>query len=124
MRTRLVVTWLWASSSLMMGAGNLAAQSTAPAGGSAQADPTDLALVGNRFPPLKWAQMNEQQKTMMRHVLDGPIDLSPHLSGLPHALTRPQRPCLRLRQTGPFATGDHRPVCRRTLAFPGSASPV
>ncbi|HSC15375.1 MAG TPA: carboxymuconolactone decarboxylase family protein [Gammaproteobacteria bacterium] len=72
MRTRLVVTWLWAASSLLIGAGNLAAQSTAPAGGAAQADPTDLALVGNRFPPLKWAQMNEQQKTMMRHVLDGP----------------------------------------------------
>src|SRR5688572_4593180 len=71
MRTRLVVTWLWASS-LLIGAGYLAAQSTAPAGGAAQADPTDLALVGNRFPPLKWAQMNEQQKTMMRHVLDGP----------------------------------------------------
>jgi 4-carboxymuconolactone decarboxylase len=70
MRTRLVVTWLWASSSLVIGAGDLAAQSTAS--GAAQADPTDLALVGNRFPPLKWEQMNEQQKTMMRHVLDGP----------------------------------------------------
>ena len=72
MRTRLVVTWLWASSSLLIGAGNLAAQSTAPAGGAAQTDPADLALVGNRFPPLRWAQMNDQQKTMMRHVLDGP----------------------------------------------------
>ena len=72
MRTRLVVTWLWASSSLLIGAGNLAAQSTASAGGAAQADPTDLALVGNRFPPLKWSQLNEQQRTMMRHVLDGP----------------------------------------------------
>ena len=71
MRTRLVVTWLWASS-LLLGAGSLAAQSTAPAGGAARADPTELALVGNRFPPLTWAQMNEQQKTMMRHVLDGP----------------------------------------------------
>jgi 4-carboxymuconolactone decarboxylase len=72
MRTRLVVTWLWASSSLLMGAGELAAQSTASAGTSAQADPTNLELVGNRFPPLKWSQLNEQQKTMMRHVLDGP----------------------------------------------------
>jgi 4-carboxymuconolactone decarboxylase len=57
---------------LLVGAGNLAAQSTASSGGAAQADPTDLALVGNRFAPLKWAQLNEQQKTMMRHVLDGP----------------------------------------------------
>ena len=73
MRTRLVVPWLWASSSLLMGAGELAAQSTAPAAGAAvQADPTNLELVGNRFPPLKWSQLNEQQKTMMRHVLDGP----------------------------------------------------
>ena len=71
MRTRLVATWLWASIFLLM-AGNLAAQSTAGSGGAAQAEPTDLALVGNRFPPLKWEQMNEQQKTMMRHVLDGP----------------------------------------------------
>lgn len=70
MRARLVVTWLWASSSLLM-AGGLAAQSTASAG-AAPADPTNLELVGNRFPPLKWAQLNEQQKTMMRHVLDGP----------------------------------------------------
>jgi len=54
MRTRLVVTWLWASSSLM-GAGELAAQSTASAGAAAQADPTNLELVGNRFPPLKWS---------------------------------------------------------------------
>jgi 4-carboxymuconolactone decarboxylase len=72
MRTRLVVTWLWASSSLLIGAGDLAAQSTAPAGAAPQADPTNLELVGNRFPPLKWSQLNEQQKTMMRHVLDGP----------------------------------------------------
>jgi len=73
MRTRLVVTWLWASGSLLMGAGEVAAQSTGPAAGAAaQADPTNLELVGNRFPPLKWSQLNEQQKTMMRHVLDGP----------------------------------------------------
>ena len=70
MHTRLVVTWLWASSFLL--AGDLAAQSTASAGAAAQADPTNLALVGNRFPALKWAELDEQQKTMMRHVLDGP----------------------------------------------------
>ena len=29
-------------------------------------------LVGNRFPPLTWADMNEAQRTMTRHVLDGP----------------------------------------------------
>jgi 4-carboxymuconolactone decarboxylase len=71
MRTRLVVTWLCGLGSLLMGVGELAAQSTAPAG-AAPPDPTNLELVGNRFPPLKWAQMNEQQKTMMRHVHDGP----------------------------------------------------
>src|SRR5262245_5743362 len=71
MRIRLVVTWLCALAAMLMGVADLAAQSTAPTG-AAPADPTDLALVGNRFPPLKWAQMNEQQKTMMRHVLDGP----------------------------------------------------
>jgi 4-carboxymuconolactone decarboxylase len=72
MRTRLVVTWLCGLGSLFIGGGNLAAQSTAASGGAAQADPTNLALVGNRFPPLKWSQLDEQQKTMMRHVLDGP----------------------------------------------------
>ena len=56
---------------MLMGIADLAAQTTASSG-AASADPTDLALVGNRFPPLKWAQMSEQQKTMMRHVLDGP----------------------------------------------------
>src|SRR5687768_2497578 len=71
MHTRLVVTWLCGLGSLLIGAGDLAAQSTASAGVAA-ADPTNLALVGNRFPPLTWAELNEQQKTMMRHVLDGP----------------------------------------------------
>ncbi len=71
MRIRLVVTWLCALGAMLMGVADLAAQSTAPTG-AAPPDPTDLALVGNRFPPLKWAQMSEQQKTMMRHVLDGP----------------------------------------------------
>jgi len=71
MRIRLVVTWLCALGAILMGVADLAAQSTASTG-AARPDPTDLALVGNRFPPLKWAQMSEQQKTMMRHVLDGP----------------------------------------------------
>jgi 4-carboxymuconolactone decarboxylase len=71
MGARLVVTWLCGLGALLI-AGNLASQSTAASGGAVQADPTDLALVGNRFPPLKWEHMNEQQKTMMRHVLDGP----------------------------------------------------
>lgn len=71
MRIRLVVTWLCALGAMLMGVADLAAQSTASTG-AAPPDPTNLALVGNRFPPLKWAQMTEQQKTMMRHVLDGP----------------------------------------------------
>jgi 4-carboxymuconolactone decarboxylase len=32
----------------------------------------DPKLVGNRFAPLQWSQMTEEQKTMTRHVLDGP----------------------------------------------------
>ena len=72
MRSRLVVTWLCGLGCLLVGATDLAAQSTAPSATAAQADPTDLKLVGNRFPPLTWAQLTEQQKTMMRHVLDGP----------------------------------------------------
>jgi hypothetical protein len=55
---------------MSMGIADLAAQSTASSG-AAPPDPADVALVGNRFPPLKWAEMSEQQKTMMRHVLDG-----------------------------------------------------
>ena len=72
MRFRVVVTWLCALAAMLMGIADLAAQTTAPSGTAAPADPTDLTLVGNRFPPLKWAEMSEQQKTMMRHVLDGP----------------------------------------------------
>src|SRR5262245_8979507 len=71
MRIRVAVTWLCALAGMQMGVADLAAQTTASSG-AAPADPTDLALVGNRFPPLTWAQMTEQQKTMMRHVLDGP----------------------------------------------------
>jgi 4-carboxymuconolactone decarboxylase len=44
----------------------LAAQSVAPAGD------LDPKLVGNRFSPLQWSEMSEAQKTMTRHVLDGP----------------------------------------------------
>jgi 4-carboxymuconolactone decarboxylase len=44
----------------------LAAAQTAPAGD------LDFKLVGNRFAPLTWSEMSEAQKTMMRHVLDGP----------------------------------------------------
>jgi 4-carboxymuconolactone decarboxylase len=63
MRTRRVVTWLCA----LISAANLAAQSsTAPAGD------LDPKLVGNRFAPLTWREMTEAQKTMTRHVLDGP----------------------------------------------------
>ena len=72
MRIRVALTWLCALAGMLMGIADLAAQTTAPRGTAAPADPTDLALVGNRFPPLKWSQMTEEQKTMMRHVLDGP----------------------------------------------------
>jgi 4-carboxymuconolactone decarboxylase len=65
MRSRLVVTWL-CSLSLVGPAAQLAAQSAAPAGD------LDPKLVGNRFSPLTWSQMTEAQKTMTRHVLDGP----------------------------------------------------
>jgi len=65
MRSRLVVTWLCSLGFSLAGA-QLAAQSAAPAGN------LDPKLVGNRFPPLTWAQMSDAQKTMTRHVLDGP----------------------------------------------------
>jgi 4-carboxymuconolactone decarboxylase len=51
---------------LCISAANLAAQ------GSAQTGDLDPKLVGNRFAPLTWPQMSEAQKTMTRHVLDGP----------------------------------------------------
>jgi 4-carboxymuconolactone decarboxylase len=50
----------------LAGAAPLAAQTAPPAGD------LDPKLVGNRFAPLQWSQMSEAQKTMMRHVLDGP----------------------------------------------------
>lgn len=63
MRTRLVVTWL-CSLSFAVPAVQVSAQSAAP-----ELDPK---LVGGRFAPLQWSQMSEAQKTMTRHVLDGP----------------------------------------------------
>ena len=65
MRSRLVVTWLCSLGFSLPGA-QLAAQSGAPA---AELDPK---LAGNRFSPLTWSEMSEAQKTMTRHVLDGP----------------------------------------------------
>lgn len=52
----------------------LAAQAPGSAGAAPRALPAELdpQLVGNRFAPLKWSEMSELQKTMARHVLDGP----------------------------------------------------
>ena len=70
MRTALAFTWLWP----LIAAAPLAAQSTAPVEPAAGASVGALEpkLVGNRFPPLQWAEMSEAQQTMARHVLDGP----------------------------------------------------
>jgi 4-carboxymuconolactone decarboxylase len=51
---------------LGLGSQLAAAQSVAPPGD------LDPKLVGTRFSPLTWPQMTEAQKTMTRHVLDGP----------------------------------------------------
>ena len=55
---------------------DLAAQTAPAGGGSAPAielpETLDPKLVGNRFRPLQWSEMTEAQKTMTRHVLDGP----------------------------------------------------
>jgi 4-carboxymuconolactone decarboxylase len=57
----------------LLGTTVAAAQSTAPAPGTiAVPENPELRLAGNRFAPLEWARMSEAQKTMMRHVLDGP----------------------------------------------------
>ena len=74
MRSRLVVTWLCGLGSLLVGVADLAAQSTASsAAGRAGRPPTEpqarrqsVSAVG------RGRQLTEQQKTMMRHVLDGP----------------------------------------------------
>lgn len=49
----------------LLGSAPLAAQAAAPAA-------LDPKLVGNRFAPLTWGEMTEAQRTMTRHVLDGP----------------------------------------------------
>jgi 4-carboxymuconolactone decarboxylase len=74
MRTRLVVTWLCSFGSSLVVAAHVAAQTAAPAPrtAAAQEETLDPKLVGNRFPPLTWAEMTEAQKAMTRHVLDGP----------------------------------------------------
>jgi 4-carboxymuconolactone decarboxylase len=66
MQSRLFVTWL-CSLGFSIPAVNATAQSAA-----ATAAELDPKLVGNRFAPLTWAEMTEAQKTMTRHVLDGP----------------------------------------------------
>lgn len=48
-----------------LGSAQLAAQAPTPAA-------LDPKLVGHRFAPLTWEQMTEAQRTMTRHVLDGP----------------------------------------------------
>lgn len=73
MRNRLVVTWLCSSSFAAFAPSHLAAQRAgAAAPAAAEAEALDPNLVGNRFPALEWAQMSEEQRTMTRHVLDGP----------------------------------------------------
>jgi 4-carboxymuconolactone decarboxylase len=56
----------------VLAAADLAAQATGPASPAAQEQALDPKLAGNRFPPLQWSEMTEAQKTMTRHVLDGP----------------------------------------------------
>jgi 4-carboxymuconolactone decarboxylase len=72
MRTRLVVTWLCSLVSSVLAPADLAAQGGGAARPAAQAEVLDPKLVGNRFRPLQWSEMTEAQKTMTRHVLDGP----------------------------------------------------
>jgi 4-carboxymuconolactone decarboxylase len=73
MRTRLVATSLCSLGFTVFAPADLAAQRAgAAAPAAAEADALDPRLVGNRFPPLRWAEMTEEQKTMTRHVLDGP----------------------------------------------------
>jgi 4-carboxymuconolactone decarboxylase len=71
MRIHLVATWLCSLSLLALPAAPLGAQDAGPAEG-AEAAPPNFELAGNRFAPLTWAEMNEAQRTMARHVLDGP----------------------------------------------------
>jgi 4-carboxymuconolactone decarboxylase len=71
MRIRLAATWLCFLSVLALPAEPIRAQRAEQAG-SAQAAPPNFELAGNRFAPLTWAEMTEAQRTMARHVLDGP----------------------------------------------------
>jgi 4-carboxymuconolactone decarboxylase len=73
MRIRLAVTWLCSLGLAAFAPAEVAAQRTgAAAPAAAEADVLEPNLAGNRFPPLEWAQMSDEQKTMTRHVLDGP----------------------------------------------------
>ena len=73
MRTRLVVTWLCSLGCALLAPIEVDAQSAAATrSAAAQEETLDPKLIGNRFPPLQWSQMTEAQKTMIRHVLDGP----------------------------------------------------
>jgi 4-carboxymuconolactone decarboxylase len=74
MRIRVVATWLCCSGLSLLAAAQAGAQGTPPAArpSAAEEEALDPKLVGNRFPPLQWAQMSDAQKTMTRHVLDGP----------------------------------------------------
>jgi 4-carboxymuconolactone decarboxylase len=74
MRTRLVVTRHASFAVVLLMAADLGAQTAAPAprSAAAQEEALDPKLVGNRFPPLQWAQMSEAQKEMTRNILDGP----------------------------------------------------
>jgi len=47
-------------------------QQREPAPGQATAAPPNLDLVGNRFAPLTWDAMTEEQRRVVRNILDGP----------------------------------------------------
>ena len=73
MRTRTVVTWLCSLGCSLLAVAEVGAQSAGPArSAAAQEETLDPKLAGNRFAPLQWSEMTEAQKTMIRHVLDGP----------------------------------------------------
>jgi 4-carboxymuconolactone decarboxylase len=74
MRIPLVMTRLSSFGILLLVAAGIGAQSTAPAQQSvgSEEEILDPKLVGNRFPPLQWAEMSEAQKEMTRNILAGP----------------------------------------------------
>ena len=43
-----------------------------PTGQAIMTEPGNLNLAGNRFAPLTWDEMTDAQKTMVRHILEGP----------------------------------------------------